>query len=506
MRNLSGVDGSFLHLETLDTPMHVGALYVLAPPVDPEPDFAEEIRRQLRPRLALAPFFRARLAAMPLQFANPVWIDGGMPDFSHHLRHVVLPEAAGFAELEACVGALHSQRLDRRFPLWELTTIAGLPGGEMGMYLKVHHAALDGVSGMALADSLFDFTPEPAEVPDAWCAGVAAAEEAGIRQRLGAAFSHTAEQYGKLVRNLPEAWQLLTNMLQSAGRGSAPGMQQNLALGPRTPLNMAITGERGFAAVSLSLAGVKQLARRHAVTLNDVVLTLCSGALRQYLQVHGGVPRKSLVAAMPVSLRAAGNTEMTTLAALTLVRLATNLADPLRRLHAVRSAAGAAKALTRRASPIIPTDFPSLGVPWLVGGLAWLYGRSGLANRLPPLANLAISNVPGPQQPLYLAGGQVRACWPLSIVHHGLGLNITVFSYCDSLDFGFTVAQDAVPDVALLAQALTAAYAELDELPAAADEVPVKPRVRAAAGQPDSEPRQRRTRAARTAAHKIALP
>ncbi len=502
MRNLSGVDGAFLHLETPDTPMHVGALYVLAPPADPVPDFVEEIRRQLRPRLALTPFFRARLAPMPLQFANPVWIDGGIPDFSYHLRHIVLPEAAGFAEFEACVGELHSTPLDRRYPLWELTTIAGLAGGEMGMYLKVHHAALDGVSGMALADSLFDLTPEPAEVPDAWCERVAAAEEAGFKQRLGAAFSHSAEQCVKLVRNLPEVWQLLTGMLKSSGRGSAPGMRQNLTLGPRTVLNVSITGERGFAAVSLSLAGVKRLARRHQATLNDIVLALCSGALRHYLQSHGGVPRKSLVATMPVSLRAAGNTEMTTQATLTLVRLATHLADPLRRLHAVRSAAGAAKALTMRARSIIPTDFPSLGVPWLLGGLASLYGRSGLANRIPPLANLAISNVPGPRQPLYLAGGQIRACWPLSIVEHGLGLNITVFSYCDSLDFGFTVARNAVPDVALLAQALTAAYAELDELPVAAvDAAPVKPPARRTLGH--AEPRQPRPRATSTVTRKI---
>ena len=146
----------------------------------------------------------------------------------------------------------------------------------------------------------------------------------------------------------------------------------------------------------------------------------------------------------------------------------THLADPLRRLHAVRAAAGAAKALTARARSIIPTDFPSLGAPWIVGGLAALYGRSGVAKLLPPLANLAISNVPGPRQPLYIAGGRIRACWPLSIVEHGLGLNITVFSYCDSLDFGLTVARDVVPDVAALALALKAAYAELEQLPVTA--------------------------------------
>jgi diacylglycerol O-acyltransferase len=188
---------------------------------------------------------------------------------------------------------------------------------------------------------------------------------------------------------------------------------------------------------------------------------------------------KSLLATMPVSLRDAGNTEMTIQATLTLVRLATHVADPLRRLQAVRAAAGAAKALTRHARSIIPTDFPSLGVPWVVGGLASLYGRSRLAAHLTPLANLAISNVPGPRQPLYLAGGRIRACWPLSIVTHGLGLNITVFSYCDTLDFGLTVARAAVPEVQSLATALQAAYDELAQLSVA---------------PPAAEPPQRRAR------------
>jgi diacylglycerol O-acyltransferase len=468
MKNMSGLEGVFLHLETPATPMHVAALYLIEPPADTRLDFAGEIEQQLMPRLALAPFFRARLAPMPLQFANPVWIDGGVPDFSCHLRRIVLPAAAGFADLEACVSGLHSTPLDRRYPLWQVAIIEGLASGEIGLYLKIHHAALDGVSGMALAGGLFDATAEPGEVPADWREKAGKAEDAGLGRRLAAAFRHTAGQSVKLARHLPAGLQLLAGMVKSAGQGTAPGMGQNLAFGPKTPLNVPISAERGFAALSLSLVGVKEIARRHGATLNDVVLALCSGALRRYLQALGGLPRKSLIATMPVSLREAGNTETTIQATLTLVRLATHLADPLRRLHAVRAAAGAAKALTARARSIIPTDFPSLGAPWIVGGLAALYGRSGLAKAIPPLANLAISNVPGPRQPLYIAGGRVRACWPLSIVEHGLGLNITVFSYCDSLDFGLTVARDAVPDVAALAQALTAAYAELEQLPAAA--------------------------------------
>jgi WS/DGAT/MGAT family acyltransferase len=487
MKNMSGLDGLFLHLETPDTPMHVGALYLFEPPVEPTPDFASEILRQLMPRLALTPFFRARLAPMPFDFANPVWVDGGLPDFSHHLRRVMLPAPAGFFELEACVGDLHSTHLDRRYPLWEVTIIDGLPGGEIGMYVKVHHAALDGVSGMALADALFDVSPEPREVPAGWRARVGGAESADLPRRLGAVFRHTTGQCAKLLRHLPEGMRLLTGMLRSAGKGIVPGMRQNLSFGPKTLLNGPITSVRGFAAVTLPLAGVKRLARQHEATLNDIVLALCSGALRRYLQEHGGVPRRSLIATMPVSLHQAGDTGEGIQATLTLVRLATHLADPLRRLHAVRSAAGAAKALTRRVRSLTPTDFPSIGVPWILGTLASVYGRSRLAKVIPPLANLAISNVPGSPQPLYLAGGRIRACWPLSIVEHGLGLNITVFSYCDSLDFGFTVAGDAVPDVDSLAQALSAAYVELQELsptPLAAAPAKPAPRRRAASMRP----------------------
>ena len=256
-------------------------------------------------------------------------------------------------------------------------------------------------------------------------------------------------------------------MVQGA-RGPAPASaRRNLAPGPRTPLNVSITGERGFAALSVPLAEAKRIAQAHDATLNDVVLALCSGALRRYLASHGGVPAKPLVAGMPFSLREAGNAEYSTQATMTLVNLATDIADPLARLRAIRDAAGAVKAIARRAKSLIPTDIPSIGAPWVSAGSPRSTARAKLADTLPPIMNVVISNVPGPREPLYVAGARMRTYWPLSIVEHGVGLNITVVSYCGTLDFGLVAARVAVPNVRTIARALAAAHAELHAADAA---------------------------------------
>jgi hypothetical protein len=223
-----------------------------------------------------------------------------------------------------------------------------------------------------------------------------------------------------------------------------------------------------------------------------VVLALCSGALRRYLENAGGVPAKPLIAAVPVSLRQEGDASLNNQATMTLVNLNTHLADPMQRVSAIRRAAGAMKAQMSGVKGVIPTDFPSLGAPWLLSGLASLYGRSRLADRLPPLANVVISNVPGPQFPLYLAGGKMMTYYPVSIVIHGIALNITVQSYNGSLDFGFIACRRAVPDVRELAGHILEAHAELkrlaQELAAQAapetESPPVKAAKKAAAKKP----------------------
>jgi diacylglycerol O-acyltransferase len=183
--------------------------------------------------------------------------------------------------------------------------------------------------------------------------------------------------------------------------------------------------------------------------------------MRRYLIAHKALPEKPLVAAMPVSLRAEGDSIYSTRATMVLANLATHLADPRARLEAIRASAGKAKTLTLRAKSIIPMDFPSLGAPWVLGAIARAYGCAQGIKAFPPLANLVVSNVPGPQMPLYLAGARMKTWWPVSIVEHGLGLNITVQSYAGSLDFGLVAARDCVPDIAKLVHALYDSHHEL---------------------------------------------
>jgi diacylglycerol O-acyltransferase len=460
MKPLSGLDGAFLHLETAETPMHVASLSLFELPPGYRGDFLADVKKLIARRLHLAPVFRRKLAPMPLQFANPAWIRDDEVDLDYHIQRVTLPPPGTQVQLEDCVARLHSQLLDRQRPLWRLYIIDGLQDGQVGYYFKVHHAVLDGQAGVLLAQVLFDVTAKPRVVPRPR-AGAEPAEHPGPAELAAAALRHDAGQYIKLLRHLPEVVRTLSGMFSASNR--PPGLGQNFSFGPHTPLNVPIVGERGFAALSLPLDTLKQLAAAHDAKLNDIVLALCSGTLRRYLAKHGGLPKKPLIAAMPISLRAPGNTDYTTQATMSLVNLHTNRADPLKRLHAIRDGAGAVKALAQRAKGIMPTDFPSITLPWLMHGLAALYGRSGLAGAIPPLANVVVSNVPGPQVPLFAAGARMSTYWPLSVPEHGLGLNITVMSYAGALGFGFTTARNAVPDARELTAALEADFEELVE-------------------------------------------
>jgi len=458
MKALSGVDGAFLHLETKETPMHVASLHVFDLPAGYTGEFHADIKRQMRRRLRLAPVLTRKLAPMPLQFANPVWVEEDEVDLDYHVQHLTLPSPGTQAQLEDCAARMHSQLLDRSRPLWRMAVIDGLQSGQVAYYFKVHHAVLDGQAGVLLSQTLFDVTPKPRAIERG--AGPHA-EHPGMAELAAAALKHDAGQYIKLVRHLPDVMKTLIGLFGGTPGKASSRLGQNFSFGPKTPLNVPITGERGFAAVSVPLDTLKRLAKVHEAKLNDIVLALCGGALRRYLAQHGGIPRKPLIATMPISLREAGNTEYTTQATLTLLNLNTGKADPVKRLRAIRDAAGAMKALTQRAKGVIPTDFPSIGVPWVLQGLAALYGRSGIVNAMPPIANVVISNVPGPQVPLYAAGARMTDYWPLSIVEHGVGLNITVMSYAGTMGFGFTTARSAVPDARELSAALLAALDEL---------------------------------------------
>jgi WS/DGAT/MGAT family acyltransferase len=386
----------------------------------------------------------------------------------------------------------------------------GLEGGARAYYFKIHHAMLDGQAGVALAGALFDTSPEPAPRVRVTRRKGAAVDQPGALALAATAFRHDAAQYVKLVRELPGVVRTLAGIIKSsagrargkAGSDDAPSLaelRRSVSFGPRTPLNVAITPGRGFATAAVPRAELKAIAAAHEATVNDVVLALCSGALRRYLKRNASIPKKPLIASMPISLREQGNTEMRTQATLSLVSLATNVADPVKRLHAIRDSAGATKAVARQARSVIPTDIPLLGVPWLLGALASLYGRSRVVDALPVLANVLVSNVPGPPVPLYVNGFRMTGYWPLSIVEHGVGVNITLMSYAGTLFLGFVVAKNAVPEARELADDFLDAFAELQQraqkFPKGRSALVVAPR-RVAAGRPGA----RRARSAVAAA------
>jgi WS/DGAT/MGAT family acyltransferase len=463
VKALSGLDAAFLYLETPETPMHVGSVHLYEVPARQRAGFFGRAKKHVGARLHLASVFTRRIATLPLDVASPMWIEDQPVDLDYHMRRIVLPKPGTLATLEACVARLHAELLDRGRPLWMFYVIEGLASGHIAWYSKIHHATLDGAAGVQLVTAILDASPTPRKVAPPPKRALETAP--GMGKLLGAAISNSAGQYMKLVRQLPEVTRVLKASLAAkpaaAAGASRPGAGRGAPIGPRTVLNVPITAARTFATASIPLADVKAIANRHDAKVNDVVLALVSGALRRYLVHHGGVPEKPLIAAMPVSLRAEGDAEYTTRATMVLANLATHLSDPLARLEAIRSSAGIAKAITSTARSVIPTDFPSIGAPWLLSLAARAYGYTQGVKAYAPLANVVISNVPGPQAPLYMAGAKMLTYWPTSIVEHGLGLNITVQSYCGSLDFGLVAAKKAVPDIHRLARALHEAHEEL---------------------------------------------
>ncbi|MCP5283935.1 MAG: wax ester/triacylglycerol synthase family O-acyltransferase [Burkholderiaceae bacterium] len=468
MHQLSGLDATFLYLETPEMPMHVGALHVLELPAGFRGRFVTALRAHLKTRLPLAPVLRRRLWWMPLNLANPAWVDAE-PDLREHVVEIKLPRGAGQAQLEAEVGRLHPVLLDRKRPLWKMHVFEGLapsPEGRrrVGLYTQLHHAAVDGQAAVALANLLLDVTPEPRRIP-LKTSKRQKTFELGMVEMLRGALGAQAMKVAQIVRELPSTVGTLKNAAVGVATRSAlfggKGGPSNLALAPRTPLNVSVTPQRAFAALSLPMADVRALAHALDATVNDLVLMLCSSALRRYYARRKALPRKSLIAAVPISLRQAGDDAPDNQASMSLVSLGTHIADPMKRLQHIVAATKAMKATMGSLKSVLPTDYPSLGIPWLIEAATALYGKAKVADRIPQVANVVISNVPGPAQPLYLAGALMLSNWPTSIVVHGLALNITVQSQGGRLDFGLMADGVAMPDVRELADAVGIAFDDL---------------------------------------------
>jgi len=471
MQQLSGLDAAFLYLETAEMPMHVGALHLLELPPGRPGCFVTALRKHIAMRLPAAPVLRRRLWWMPLNLANPAWVDA-VPDLRQHIVEIRLPKGADMAAVEAEVSRLHTVLLDRSRPLWKMHVLEGLAPGPNGrkrvaLYTQLHHAAVDGQAAVALANVLLDVTPEPRAI-EAGASRRSKVFRLEMTEMLRGVVGNQAQKVVDIVRSLPSTVGTLrdaaSKALSAASLLGGKKGPRNLTLAPRTPLNVSVTAGRAFASVTLPLAELKDIGRAHDATINDMVLMVCSSALRRYYAKRRALPRKSLIAAVPISLRESGDTSPDNQASMSLVSLGTHIADTRKRLAHIQAASAAMKSTMGSLKSILPTDYPSLGIPWLLEAATALYGKARVADRIPQLANVVISNVPGPPLTLYMAGAKMLTNYPTSIIMHGMALNITVQSYDRSLDFGLMADASAMPDVRELADAITIAFDDLRTL------------------------------------------
>ena len=340
MKHLSIVDGAFLHMESAEMPMHVGSLNLFEPPAGYSGEgFYEAVKAHVASRMHLAPVFTRKLAPMPFDLANPVWIADDDIDLDYHIRRTVLPAPGTMAQIEALAARLHSSILDRSRPLWELYVIEGLADGRIGFYAKVHHAAVDGQAAVGIINALYDLTPEPRRVrpprhhrSDRY--------QLGVAELLVAMLGNQLRQAVYLARLLPPIGGAAFRAARSTlGRGRAGIMGAlsglRLKLAPKTPFNASITNQRAFACATLPLGEVKTLGKARGASVNDMVLWLCSTALREYLLDSSELPDKSLVAMVPISLRAEGDTTSNNQVSGAMIDLGTQIEDPLERLDAI---------------------------------------------------------------------------------------------------------------------------------------------------------------------------
>ncbi|QNK69736.1 WS/DGAT/MGAT family O-acyltransferase [Variovorax sp. PAMC26660] len=495
MKHLSGLDATFLHLETPEMPMHVGSLNVLDLPKGYKGDFYEDAKSFMANRIHLADVFTRKLALMPFDMSNPVWVDDEDIDIDYHVRHITLPKPGTNRQLQQYVARLHSTLIDRSRPMWEFFIIDGLQSGQVALYTKVHHAGIDGQAGVEVGKAIFDLEATGRVVKPPRSRPRGNGYQLGMAELATAALRNTAQQYIKLFKMAPAIARAIGGLAkpdEKAAEKAAAGAPKKFNLfAPRTSLNVSITNQRTFAGRTISLAETKYIAKHFGVSLNDVVMATVAGALRHYLADNNELPAKPLVAGVPVSLREAGDDTANNQASMILVSLATDITDPIQRLKAINASSTSSKSTMNRFKAVILDDFPTFAAPWLVSGIASMVGRSGLVNLLPPAANVAISNVAGAPFPMYFAGALVTCYYPVSIASHGTALNVTVQSYNGRMDYGLIACRRAVPDITEIGDYMLAEHKLLMDLthkhPAAAGAA-AAPAKAAASPAPAAEP------------------
>lgn len=445
-KRLSLLDATFIAIETRDTPMHVAGLQIYTIPEHAPENFVQQIVKAFRNADPSQRPWNQKLAKVFMGRLLPAFEQAESIDMGYHVQHTALPSPGGERELGELVSYLHGQTLDRSRPLWVCHVIEGLERGRFAIYCKIHHALMDGVSGIRALSRSLSTDSQDLLVRAPWDAPRRA------RRDKPAPVSQASAPWSEQLRSLRSAFKPLFKRIPDQTPVGRPFEA------PRSALNGHVTAARRVAVEQLSLARMRQVAQAAKVTVNDVYLALCSAAIRRHLLDTANLPALSLTAGVPVSLRdeqeqAAGNA-----IGFLFANLGTDIADPRERLAAIHDSMTVSKNHLRS----IPSDLRMLyTMPTMTPAILVLY--SGLGAHVSPPFNITISNVPGPEHHLYLGGARLEAVYPISIPFQGQALNISSFSYAGFLNVGFTGSRENISHLQHLSRYLREALSELEQ-------------------------------------------
>lgn len=460
MERLSGLDATFLYLETPSHHMHVAMTMVLDPATIPGGYSFDKLKAFIRSRLHVVPLFHRRLVQVPFRLNHPVWVEDPNFDLDYHVRRIAAPAPGGRRELAALAAQIASTQLDRTKPLWEMWVIEGLKQDRVGIVTKVHHAAVDGASGADFLVHLFDLEPVEVDVN---------AEANLPTEHLPTDLELVGHAAASLLRRTVTMLPLVGRTAQSVARVVQGRRDPEKMVGavpltaPQTPWTAAVTPHRTVGFARVPLAEIKEIKNAFGTTVNDVVLALVAGILRGYLEQKDAMPDTPLLAVCPISVR--GGEQPQTASAnrvsAMFVSLATDIDSPADRVRAIQQSTKGAKDEHNAVGASMLMEWAEFASPNLFNLASRLYSSMELANRHRAIHNVIISNVPGPNFPLYYAGAEMVAAYPMGPIMEGCGLNITVFSYRDSVDIGIMACRELIPDVWDMAQQAEYALAEL---------------------------------------------
>ncbi len=457
MQRLSGLDASFLYFETPTMHMHVALVAVLDPAQMPGGYDFERVYSFIDRGARTQPRLLRRVVEVPLQIDHPLWLEDANFDPLHHVRRVACPAPGGLAELAALTGRILSASLDRARPLWEAWVIENLEGGRFALVAKVHHAITDGIAGAQIMSGLFSpspHAPTPSPTPAPSEAEPLPSEFGILRDAIAARVARPKEIM-RLFRRTSNAF--VEFYERRKHEDHEPGATAFDA--PRLRWNGPLSAQRSVAFARIPAPDVKTIRKAFGVSANEVVLAICGGALRSYLEAKGELPGAPLIAACPIAIRSRGASANKVSAMFT--SLATHLESPTERLLTIRTVTRGAKQEHDALGSDMIRSWAELATPGLASTAARLYSKYRLSELHRPMFNVMISFVPGPRVPMYFAGAEMVAAYPIGPISEGAGLNITVMSYARHVDFGFVTSPTLLPELDVLAKLIPAAAQEL---------------------------------------------